>query len=222
MRPINVAFVDDHPVLLSGMSQIFSLSDEFSVVAVGCCAQEIIDLGRLGIIDVMVVDLNMPGHVLEAIAKTANDNNRTKMVAFTASTNIDSAIAALEAGALGYVLKGSTLDELTEAIRQVHSGETYLSPTVAKNVVAALQSNARAKTIPRVRFSKREDDVLRYLLQGNTNKEIAELLSISDKTVKHYMTVLIQKLDVRNRVEVVLAAQELDRKNLLRPRSSLN
>ncbi len=209
MRPVDIAFVDDHPLLLSGICQIFSSIAEFRVVGIGKNATDMVEIAKTATPDVLVIDLSMPGRVIEAIATIANDYQKTKLIAFTASGNIDTAISTLEAGALGYVLKGSTLDELTDAIRQVHSGNTFMSPSVAANVVAGLQLNARARTMPKVRFSRREEDVLRFLLKGCTNKEIAESLSLSEKTVKHYMTVLIQKLDVRNRVEVVLAAQEL-------------
>ncbi|WP_377168473.1 LuxR C-terminal-related transcriptional regulator [Roseovarius aquimarinus] len=206
---MTIAFVDDHPILLSGVCQLFSPSENFQVVGVGSTAQDVIDIAKTMKPQILVIDLNMPGHVLEAIATVANEYTHTKLIAFTASSSIDTAIATLEAGVLGYVLKGSTLDELTDAIRRVHKGETYLSPRVAANVVAGLQVNAKARTTPTVRFSRREEDVLRFLLQGCTNKEIAKSLSLSEKTVKHYMTVLMQKLDVRNRVEAVLAAQEL-------------
>lgn len=209
MQPVPIAFVDDHPVLLSGICQLFSSSKEFRVVAVGSTAQDVVEIARSVKPEVMVVDLNMPGRIIESIATVATDHPKTKLIAFTASSNMDTAISTLEAGALGYVLKGSTLDELLEAIRQVHRGETYMSARVAANVVAGLQVNARARAAPTVRFSSREEDVLRFLLQGCTNREIAEALSLSEKTVKHYMSVLMQKLDVRNRVEVVLAAQEL-------------
>ncbi|MFX0547299.1 LuxR C-terminal-related transcriptional regulator [Roseovarius sp. S1116L3] len=209
MKPVTLAFVDDHPVLLSGICQLFSSSDEFEIVGTGSTAQDVIDIAKSMKPEIIVIDLNMPGRILEAITTVANDHKATKLIAFTASSNIDTAISTLEAGVLGYVLKGSTLDELRAAIRQVHRGETYMSPRVAANVVAGLQVNARARTVPTVRFSSREEDVLRFLLQGCTNKEIALSLSLSEKTVKHYMTVLMQKLDVRNRVEVVLAAQEM-------------
>ncbi len=222
MQPIKVTFVDDHPVLLSGICQLFASSEEFRIVGVGSTANDVIEIARSVTPDVIVIDLNMPGRVIEAIATVANDYSKTKLIAFTASANIDTAISTLEAGVLGYVLKGSTLNELTEAIRQVHNGETYMSPRVAANVVAGLQVNARARTAPTVRFSRREEDVLRFLLQGCTNKEIAHSLSLSEKTVKHYMTVLMQKLDVRNRVEVVLAAQGLASTGGLSLASSLN
>lgn len=116
----------------------------------------------------------------------------------------------LEAGALGYVLKGSTFEELTEAIRVVHGGDTCITPSFASKVIAGLRmASLRRQAARAIRLSAREEQVLRLLLRGNTNKEIALALSISDKTVRHYMTVPMQKLNARNRIEVVLAAQEL-------------
>lgn len=209
MHPVRVAFVDDHPVLLSGICQLFASSEEFEVVAVGRCAEDAAAIAQCFCPDVLVIDLNMPGRTLETIARMTTGATTPKVLAFTASCCIETAISTLEAGALGYVLKGSTIDELTDAIRHVSAGETYITPSFALKVVAGLRQQARARSLPRVTFSKREEDVLRLLLRGGTNKEIAGALSISDKTVKHYMTVLIQKLNVRNRVEVVLAAQEL-------------
>ena len=212
MLPTTVAFVDDHPILLSGICQLFSGNEDFRIVGVGTSAKDIIEISKSIMPDVIVIDLNMPGRVIEAIATVAKEYKKTKLIAFTASSNIDTAISTLEAGVLGYVLKGSTLIELMNAIKQVKCGQTYMSPLVAANVVAGLQLNARARSTPTVSFSRREEDVLRFLLQGSTNKEIGISLSLSEKTVKHYMTVLMQKLDVRNRVEVVLAAQELANK----------
>lgn len=222
MNPVTIAFVDDHPVLLYGVSKLFSSNDEFKVVGLGSAANDVVEFAKNVAPDIIVMDLNMPGRVLEATTTVANDYKKTKLIAFTASSNIETAIATLEAGVLGYVLKGSSLDELSDAIRQVHRGETYMSPRVAANVIAGLQVKARARSCPTVRFSRREEDVLRFLLQGCTNKEIAVALSLSEKTVKHYMTVLIQKLEVRNRVEVVLAAQALESSGRLSQSNTLN
>ena len=213
MRTISVAFVDDHPIFLSGISQLFSASKDFSVVAVGKCASDIIEIANSSHPDIIVIDLSMPGSVLEAVARVAKNEGNTKLIVFTASTNIDTAISAFEAGAVGYLVKGSTLEELADAMHQVHNGETYLSPRLATKVMAGLQRNTGKDKAARIAFSKREEDVLRLLLKGATNKNIAENLFLSEKTVKHYMTLLIQKLQVRNRVEVVLAAQELAKTN---------
>jgi DNA-binding NarL/FixJ family response regulator len=204
------------------MSQLFAASEDFRVVGVGRRAEDIAMLARTLRPDVIVFDLSMPGRTLEAVVEVASENGQTKLLAFTASNDTDAAIATLEAGAMGYVLKGSTIDELSDAIRRVHAGETYITPSFATQVVASLRRRSGPRGVPRVAFSKREEEVLRLLLRGSTNKEIAEALSISDKTVKHYMTVLIQKLNVRNRVEVVLAAQELESSGRLGRSGRLN
>lgn len=222
MGNTTVAFVDDHPVLLSGVCQLFSGSDEFQVVAVGKSAQDVVDIAATSKPDVLVLDLNMPGRVLEAIATVAGQGQDTRLVAFTASTCIDTAIATLDAGVQGYVLKGSSIEELTEAIRQVKAGETYVTPSLAAKLMERLRKASRPQSGTVVSFSRREEEVLRLLLRGCTNKEIADALSISDKTVKHYMTVLIQKLQVRNRVEVVLAVKELASAGALSGTARLN
>jgi DNA-binding NarL/FixJ family response regulator len=135
----------------------------------------------------------------------------TRILTFTAATGIDDAISALEAGAGGYVLKGSTGEELIDAVRTVHAGDTYITASYAAKVVAGLRTaSLRKSAIEAMRLSLREEQVLRLLLRGSTNREIATTLEIGEKTVKHYMTILMQKLNVRNRVEVVLAAQQLE------------
>jgi DNA-binding NarL/FixJ family response regulator len=191
-------------------------------VAVGKSAQDVVDIAATSKPDVLVLDLNMPGRVLEAIATVAGRGQDTRLVAFTASTCIDTAIATLDAGVQGYVLKGSSIEELTEAIRQVKAGETYVTPSLAAKLMERLRKASRPQSGTVVSFSRREEEVLRLLLRGCTNKEIADALSISDKTVKHYMTVLIQKLQVRNRVEVVLAVKELASAGALSGTARLN
>ena len=145
----------------------------------------------------------------------------TKIVAFTAATGVDSAIRALDAGANGYVLKGSSAQELIQAIESVRHGETYITQSFASQVIAALRNaSLRRVAAEAVRFSIREDQIVRLLLRGKTNKEIAVALKISEKTVKNYMTILMQKLHARNRLEVVIAAQALTERELDSDRNS--
>lgn len=211
MPMISVAFVDDHPILLSGLASVFEAHPDFSVVALGHCARDAMDIVVRHRPDVLVVDLNMPGKVLETVAEITVGRFGTKILTFTAATGIDDAISALEAGAGGYVLKGSSSDDLMDAVRTVHAGDTYITASFAAKVVAGLRTaSLRKSAIEAMRLSLREEQVLRLLLRGSTNREIATTLSIGEKTVKHYMTILMQKLNVRNRVEVVLAAQQLE------------
>jgi DNA-binding NarL/FixJ family response regulator len=211
MKAISIGFVDDHPILLSGLAALFANDPDFTVVATGNCAKDAMDIVTRHRPDVLVMDLNMPGKVLETVAEIAVGRYGTKVLTFTAATGIDSAISALEAGAGGYVLKGSTAEELMSAVRTVHAGDTYITASYAAKVVAGLRTaSLRKSAIEAMRLSLREEQVLRLLLRGHTNREIASTLTIGEKTVKHYMTILMQKLNVRNRVEVVLAAQQLE------------
>lgn len=160
--------------------------------------------------DVIVLDLSMPGQVVEAIARIATGGGPTQVLVFTAATDVDTAIGALDAGARGYVLKGSTVGELIGAVQAVHAGETFITPSFAAKVVSGIRQQTRRREDElAVRLTAREEQIVRLLLKGRTNKEIAIALSISEKTVKHHMTALIQKLHVRNRTEVVLAAQQM-------------
>ncbi len=210
MTVVSVAFFDDHPILLSGVVSIFNENKDFSVVGVGTCADDVGKVLSKQTPDVIVVDLNMPGHILSAIAQTVKSGIGTKVLVFTAMTTVEHAIAALEAGATGYVLKGSSEEDLISAIQAVSNGDTYITPGFASKVVAGLRNTSlRRAAADALRLSTREEQVLRLLLRGMTNREIAGELSLSDKTVKHYMTILMQRLHVRNRIEVVLAAREL-------------
>lgn len=211
VRPTTLAFVDDHPILLDGLVRIFSESTAFNIVGKGHTALDAVQIASTTNVDVIIIDLNMPGDVFDAIRTISAQRPETRIIAFTASMGIDHAVQALEAGASGYVLKGSTADELVRAIDTVVQGETFITQSFATRVITALRNASLRKLAAQaIKLSVREEQIVRLLLRGKTNKEIANQLQISEKTVKHYMTILMQKLNARNRIEVVLAAQRLD------------
>ncbi len=203
MRCVSVAFIDDHPTLLEGLKAIFSRTSGYEVVATGGCCDEALAIASSQNPDVIVLDLNMPGNAFDCIGRIHKATPQTKIVAFTASSGINHAIEALQAGASGYVLKGSSLDSLTDAIEAVLGGETYITQGFASKVISALTHPAGA----RIKLSTREEQIIMLLLDSRTNREMAAQLHISEKTVKHYMTLLMQKLHVRNRVGLVVAAR---------------
>lgn len=210
MSKVELALFDDHPVLLDGLSSVLSESDDFTVVGKGVSAADAVSLSFSRKVDVIIVDLDMPGNIFEAIRKIRMQSPDVKILVFTASVAIDHAVRALEAGAHGYVVKGSTASELAGAIHSVMGGDIYVTQSFAAKVIAALRNaTARKMALQAMRLSLREEQIVRLLLRGKTNKEIANSLHISEKTVKHYMSLLMQKLHVRNRIEVVLAAQKL-------------
>ena len=210
MSTVSIGVVDDHPLMIEGILGLLSRAQGLEILSTGSTAKDIIDISARFHPDVIIVDLSMAGDVYEAIATSIKLSPTTKIVAFTAATGVDSAIRALDAGANGYVLKGSSAKELLQAIEAVRHGETYITQSFASQVIAGLRNaSLRRVAAEAVRFSIREDQIVRLLLRGFTNKAIATSLKISEKTVKNYMTILMQKLNARNRLEVVIAAQAL-------------
>lgn len=209
MTSTYIAVVDNHPLMIGAISDLLHRARSgFKVVGVGATANDIVQLCERTKPHIAIVDLHMPGDVYGAIANAIKASPSTKVIAFTAATGVDSAIRALDAGASGFVLKGSRPKELIDAISSVLSGDTYITQTFASRVIAGLRdASLRRKAAEAVILSIREQQIIRLLMHGKTNKEIALAIKISEKTVKHYMTALMQKLQVRNRLEVVIAAQ---------------
>ena len=131
-------------------------------------------------------------------------------MALTAARSIALAIQTLDAGAHGYVLKQSSTEDLCLAIQALGRGEKFITHGFASKIVTALQdSTIRKNAAEALKLTIRENQIVHLLVRGKTNREIATILTISEKTVKHYMTVLMQKLNVRNRLEVAIAAQTM-------------
>ncbi|MFS8123602.1 response regulator transcription factor [Rhizobium sp. BR 250] len=208
---VSVAFVDDHPILLEGLVSLYSGKNDLKIVGEGHNAVDAIKLTEQLSPDVIVIDLSMPGDSMAAIEVIIQTMPDTKVVIFTATSSIETAVKALNVGVSGYVLKGSSSTDLHEAIIAAHKGEKYMTPGFATKVIMSMKAaEARQKAMQNKRLSAREEQIVRHLMRGQTNREIARSLDISEKTVKHYMTILMQKLDVRNRVEAVLAAQKIN------------
>ena len=211
MTKISIAFADDHPVLLRGVSAIFEEDNAYEVVGQVGTATDALDLVLAKHPDVLIMDLSMPGDIFDSIGQIASRATATKVIVFTAFSSVESALKALSAGAVGFVLKGGACAELFEAVATVRSGEFYIARKYAAQVMAGLRDeNHRRSLAQATRLNVREKQIVGQLLQARTNREIADTLKISEKTVKHYMTSLMSKLNVRNRVEVVVAAQNND------------
>ena len=207
---IAIAIVDDHPALAAGIAAVMSRRENSVVVEIGASAADIIDILGRRRCDIMIVDLNMPGDVFAAIAEVRGVAPACKVVVFTASTETDHAVKALGAGAVGYVLKGSSASALLDGVEAALRGEVYITPTFAARVIGALNNRAMEKqTLLNTKLSVREEQIVRLLLCGKQNREIARSLDLSEKTVKSYMSNLMTKLRARNRLEVVIAAQKL-------------
>ena len=203
---IRVAVVDDHPLFREGVSSIFSRSERHSIVALGGNADDAVNIAREYMPDVMLIDIKMPGGGLDAVRQISEICPAVKVVMLTSSEQEDDVSRGLSLGARGYVLKGIGARELIDTVSQIVNGGTYVSPQLAAQIlINAKQPKAASKTDSAVStLTRREEQILEQVADGLTNKEIARDLEISEKTVKHYMTNIMQKLQVRNRVEAAL------------------
>jgi DNA-binding NarL/FixJ family response regulator len=201
---IRICIVDDHPLLRQGVATALKRVAEFEVVEQGGSADEAKAIAIKHTPDVILMDVNMPGDSFAAVRAIVLATPTVKVLMLTVSESEDDAYAALEAGAKGYVLKGISGPELVQAIKNVAQGQTFITPGFASKLINNLKKhNDDEKSV--AELTHREEQIIREVANGLTNREVAEKFSLSEKTVKHYMTSVMQKLHVRNRVEAVTA-----------------
>ena len=207
---IRVAVIDDHPLFREGVSHVIRNSKALEFVAEGGCADDAVRIAKHDLPDIVLLDVNIPGCGLEAARKIARACPVVKVVLLTVSESEDDVGQALAAGVQGYVLKGTSGQELINALWAISQGGSYVSPGLAARLLTgAKRSMAAALERDAGGLTKREQSILDLVSVGKTNKEVARALGITDKTVKHYMTNIMQKLQVRNRVEAVIASRKI-------------
>ena len=210
MSTVSVALIDGHPVTIEGVAHVLAAPGTFTVAARGGCSQDALAIAEQHRPDLIILDLAIPGNAIAAISEISAKYPGTRIIAFTAVSGVEHAVSALEAGARGYVSKSCTTGELINAARAVIAGAPYVSEIFASGAIAALKNaSVRKVAMQALSLTAREDQIIRLLIGGKTNKEIASELGLTERTVKHYMTILMQKLNVRNRVEVAMVAQNL-------------
>jgi len=201
---IRVAIIDDHPLFREGVVDALGGVEGIEVAGEGATAADALRIAQEVLPDVMLLDVGVPGGGVEAAASIARACPDVRTVMLTASENEQHVMSALQAGARGYILKGSSGQEVVEAVRAIAKGDSYMAP----NLAARLLIN-RGKQVETVKDStrslnSREEEVFAFVVRGRSNKEIARALNCTERTVKHHMTKIMQKLNVRNRVEAVL------------------
>ncbi|PFG63101.1 DNA-binding NarL/FixJ family response regulator [Thioclava sp. ES.031] len=204
--PTTACIVDDHPIFRQGLCAVLQDALEIEVLDQGSSAIDAIELARTRRPDVMILDLSMPGGGLNALRKIIDHDPSMQCILLTACDEPGTAIDAMSAGAKGYILKGVGVSELQAAIDAILHGGTFVSPSFAAALLqAALAGQEKSES---ENLTHREMQVLRELERGKTNREIAKRLAISEKTVKFYMTNIMQKYGVRNRLEAVIAHRQ--------------
>jgi two-component system nitrate/nitrite response regulator NarL len=204
-----IVLVDDHPMLLEGLAAVLTADSRIEVVGTGGTAADAGELVELLSPDVVILDIGMPGDVLGTIHRIATNSPDSKVMVFTASADPSLAVRALDAGAKAFVLKGSPSEDLIAALDVVQGGKVYISQGFAQRLPSARPEGQESRPRRSMRLSSRELQVLDQLLKGGTNREIGEALNLREKTIKHYMTNLMNKLGAKTRLEVVVAAQAL-------------
>ena len=194
-KVIRILTVDDHALLREGIAALVNAEPDMKLIAEASTGQEAIEKFRQHRPDVTLMDLQMPGlDGSEAIFRIQNEFPDARIVVLTTYTGDAQVLRALRAGARGYILKGHVHRELLETIRAVHAGQKRIPPDIAAELAEHATDDA---------LSSREIDVLRLIAAGNSNKLIADQLSIGEATVKSHVTNILSKLGANDRAHAV-------------------
>jgi DNA-binding NarL/FixJ family response regulator len=207
--PIRIVVADDHPVVRDGLVAMLRAGSEFDVVGEATNGAEAVHLVEETSPDVLLLDLEMPGLDGVAVLRRLREiASATRAIVFTVFDTDERIIAAVEAGAKGYLLKGVPRAEIFTAIRVVNAGGSLLQPVVAARVLEHVASRARgaAPAPDEIALTPRESGVLQLLARGRSNKQIAATLGVSERTVKFHVSALFTKLGATNRTEAVTRA----------------
>lgn len=202
---IRILVADDHPLFREGVVHSLAAQPDLAVVGEAASGEEALRMAQELLPDVVLLDIAMPGWGgLATAEKLATACPATKVVMLTVAEDEDKLLAAFSAGARGYVLKGVSARDLAAVVRSVEQGEVYVSPSLAAGILVALTHGRPVD--PLGELTEKERDILKLVGQGLTNREIGEHVHLSEKTIKHYITNILQKLQVRSRVEAALLA----------------
>lgn len=210
---ISIVVVDDHPLFREGVVMTLLESGKFDVVAQAGSKDEALRAAERHLPDLMLVDVSMPGGGIETAAELAERVPVIKVIMLTVSEQEKDVQAALKAQARGYILKGVASDELITILTDIHNGDSYISPNLAANLLMrSNESEQLQATDDDFDLNDREKQILEKLAVGMSNRDIAIEICLSEKTVKHYMTNIMNKLHVSNRVQAAIKAHEMSKK----------
>lgn len=206
---LRVTVIDDHPMFRMGVVRALEDEEGIHVVGEGATADDAISLFRQHRPDISLLDLSMPGGGHFAIQAIRQIDDKASIVVLTASEQDHDVFEALKAGASGYVLKGVEAAGLGEVLRSVTDGGTFISRGLASHVLSEMIGNparqVAASDSPALpSLTPREEQILSLVAEGNSNKEVARLLSLREKSIKHVMTRVLKKLQARNRTEAAM------------------
>ena len=201
VNPITVVIADDHPLVRAGLAAILISESDIKVVAEAANGEDTLEMCKQHCPDVLLLDLRMPRKdgLLVMTELAARRTSGPRIIVMTTYDSADDICRSLKSGAKGYLVKGTAPEQIRETVRRVAAGESVLS----SNITAKL-----AEGITRPQLSRREQHVLKYLVNGQSNKEIAGMLYVSEHTAKSHVKSIMTKLNAERRTEVIAIAAQ--------------
>ena len=200
-----ILIIDDHPLFRRGASQLIAMDDSLRLVGEAASGEEGLALIRESCPDLVLLDLNMKGiDGIETLKRIKRHNPDCRVIMLTVSDDKEDVVAALRAGADGYLLKDAEPEELLENLNKAIQGKLVLDDSVFECVALALRAETAPKSADQAALTRREQQVLRLIAAGMSNKQIARELNIVENTVKVHVKNLLRKLNLRTRVEAAV------------------
>ena len=206
MKKIKILIVDDHTLVRDGIRALLALAADIEVVGEAANGKEALEKTRELMPDVVLMDLAMPiMGGLEATRRIRREFVGTKVLALTQYDDSEYVIPVIEAGASGFITKMAASSELASAIQAIHNGGSFLSPSAAAALIDEYQQKATAEGEkgPYQQLTDREREVLKLVVEGYTNRQIADMLVVSPKTVEWYKASLMNKLNIHNKTDLI-------------------
>ena len=199
MRPIRILLADDHALVRAGIIALLKNVPGIEVVAEAANGRDALNLVKTHRPDLVLMDISMAGlNGLEAAARIAKEYPDVRVLMLSAHANEEYVKQALLAGAAGYFLKDAGISELELAIQAAARGETYLSPSISKQVIAEYIRRVGTETNPLELLTPRQREILQLIAEGQSTKEIARILHVSPKTIETHRTQLMERLDIHD------------------------